>query len=258
MMLETMEIIYKIIICAFVFIFGTLIGSFMNVVVYRSERSESVVKVRSHCPKCMTQIKNRDLIPVFSWLFLGGRCRSCKEKISPQYPIVEALTGIYYVLSFLNFGIGHEFIISMLLFPILVFLSIVDFKKTEIPYWCSISVGVLGLAAFIISFGSNSQSIWYEHIIGAFIISVPFAIFAYLGAMGGGDVQLVFAAGLLLGWAIVPAVLIAFIAGAIFGIVIKLTKKLSKMCFGPFLALGIAVSYLYGHSIIEAYLQSLR
>lgn len=119
----------------------------------------------------------------------------------------------------------------------------------EIPYWCSISIAVLGL----ISIFTVNNMPWYEHLIGATVISVPFAVLAFLGAMGGGDVQLIAAAGLLLGWGIVPAALVGILTGAVYGVVHKAVTKNSEMCFGPFLSIGIAVGMLWGQDIIQWY-----
>jgi leader peptidase (prepilin peptidase)/N-methyltransferase len=194
---------------------------------------------------------------VFSYLLLRGRCRKCLTRIKARYLLMELFCGggCLWVYMTLGFTRPNETLIGLLLFPVLVALSAEDIKKTEIPYWCTGTIAVLGAIATVFSLipAVSTDVLWYEHLIGALIISVPFAVFCYLGAMGGGDVQLVAAAGLLLGWAIVPSVLIAMLTGGVFGLVVKITKKRATICFGPFLAFGIAAGYLYGYRIIQMY-----
>lgn len=235
------------------FIMGSVIGSFLNVLAYRIPIKESIIKGRSHCTSCGKQILNRDLIPIFSWIFLGGRCRSCKEKISPRYMIVELVTALSYLAAFLVIGLDIKLVYALLLFPVLITLSLWDIDRKEIPYTCSIIIAVLGIASFF-----TAEMPWYEHLIGAAVIAVPFAVLCFLGAMGGGDVQLMAAAGLLLGWNIIPAAMIGIILGAIAGIIIKSLTKRNLIVFGPFLSVGIAAGLLWGQNMIEAYVGLIR
>lgn len=235
------------------FIMGSVIGSFLNVLAYRIPIKESIIKGRSHCTSCGKQILNRDLIPIFSWIFLGGRCRSCKEKISPRYMIVELVTALSYLAAFLVIGLDIKLVYALLLFPVLITLSLWDIDRKEIPYTCSIIIAVLGIASFF-----TAEMPWYEHLIGAAVIAVPFAVLCFLGAMGGGDVQLMAAAGLLLGWNIIPAAMIGIILGAISGIIIKSLTKRNLIVFGPFLSVGIAAGLLWGQNMIEAYVGLIR
>lgn len=248
-----MDLALNIILCVVLFAFGSVVGSFLNVVAYRVPIKESLIKGRSHCTTCGKQILNRDLIPVFSWIFLGGRCRFCKSRISSRYMGVELITGLSYLAAYLKLGLSVELAFAVVLFPVLMVLSLWDIDRKEIPYTCSIIIAVLGLASFL-----TAQMPWYEHLIGAGIIAVPFAVLAFLGAMGGGDVQLMAAAGLLLGWNVVPAAMIGIILGAVFGIIIKAVTKENLICFGPFLSVGIAAGYLFGSDIINAYLSLIR
>lgn len=248
-----MDIALTVILSIMIFALGSVVGSFLNVVAYRIPKKESLVKGRSHCTTCGKQILNRDLIPVFSWMILGGKCRFCKSRISSRYMGVELITGLSYLAAYLKLGLTVELIYAILLFPVLMTLSLWDIDRKEIPYACSISIAVLGLISFF-----TASMPWYEHLIGAAIIAVPFAALAFLGAMGGGDVQLMAAAGLLLGWSVVPAAMIGIILGAIFGIIIKAITKHNLICFGPFLSVGIAAGYLFGSDIINAYLTLIR
>ncbi|MDR2532535.1 MAG: prepilin peptidase [Oscillospiraceae bacterium] len=252
-----MEFIIYVLICFMIFMLGGCFGSFFNVVLYRLPKKEEFIKTRSHCPECGHVLKWYELIPVFSYIIQRGRCRKCMTHIKAQYLIMELLCGGGNLWAFLALGglqsRPYEAIIAFILFPVLVSLSAEDIKKTEIPYWCTGTIAVLGIIATVLSIFLPSDALWYEHLIGMFIISVPFTVFTLLGAMGGGDVQLVAAAGLLLGFAIVPSVLIALVVGSVFGITVKLTKKRATICFGPFLALGIAAGYLYGYKLIQVY-----
>ncbi len=248
-----MENMLYIICAVIIFFMGSVVGSFLNVLAYRIPIRESIVKGRSHCTSCGKQILNRDLIPVFSWIFLRGKCRFCGEKISPRYMIIEFICGLSYLAAFLVLGVSIKLAFAAVLFPVLIVLSLWDIDRKEIPYTCSIIIAVLGLLSFLVS-----DMPWYEHLIGMAVIAVPFAILCFLGAMGGGDVHLMAAAGLLLGWNIIPAAMIGIILGAVMGIIIKAKTKLNIICFGPFLSVGIACGYLWGGNIIEAYLGLIR
>lgn len=248
-----MPTLLYVVLAVLIFITGAVIGSFLNVVAYRVPKKESLIKGRSHCTTCGKQIENRDLIPIVSWLWLRGKCRSCGEKISPRYMIVEALTGALYLTAFFICGISVELAFAAVLFPVLVVASLSDIDKGEIPYWCSITVGVLG----IVSIFTDTMP-WYEHLIGAASIGILFAILAFLGAMGGGDLQLMAAAGLLLGYRIIPAAAVGFIVGAVGGIISKIKTKNSEIRFGPYLSAGIVFGYLFGTNVIDFYVGLIR
>jgi len=211
-----------------------------------------------------------DLFPVLSWVLLGGKCRYCKVKIPGRYALVESLCGISYAIGFLALGFSVNLIFAVILFPILICLSFFDLDTGEIEYWCPVSIGVFGVVMLMLSLFGVVDTIWYTHLIGAVIIAVPFMTLCFFGAMGGADVQLMAAAGLLLGWNIVPAALIGIFLGAIIGIVIKIRSnpdserivqddepapKGTVMKFGPCLAVGIFAAFLYGEQMIELYLR---
>ena len=248
-----MENVLNVISAILFFILGSVIGSFLNVLAYRIPKKESIVKGRSHCTSCGKKIKNSDLIPILSWFLLGGRCRYCKKRISSRYMIVELLTALSYLTAYLVLGPTVELIYAILLFPVLIILSLWDIDRKEIPYTCSILIALMGIVSIF-----TSQIPWYEHLIGAVIVAVPFGILCFLGAMGGGDVQLMAAAGLLLGWSIVPSALIGIVIGAAFGVFVKIVTKSSLIVFGPFLSMGIFAGYLWGEEIINAYLGLIR
>ncbi len=194
------------------FILGAVIGSFLNVVILRTPLKQSIVTTRSHCWSCGKQLKNIDLIPIFSYIFLRGKCRFCKAKISPRYWIVELTTALMYVLCICTLGLSVPLIFALVLTAVLIVLSGIDIDHMQIPYLCSLIIAVLGIVSIF-----TDGVPWQEHLLGAVSVGVPFALLAMFGAMGGGDAQLMAAAGLLLGWKIVPAAGIGIILAAIGG-----------------------------------------
>lgn len=220
--------IVNIVFCVFVFIFGSIIGSFLNVVILRTPLKQSLVTEPSHCFSCGTRLKWYDMFPIFSWLILRGKCRFCKSRISPRYMIVEAVTAVVYLLAYLRFGLVSmwwEFAMAIVLFPILIVLSGIDIDHFEIPYWCSITVGVLGIASFFIPFTASYNIVWYERLISLGIVGVLFVLLVLMGGMGGGDLQLMLGASLILGYKVLPGLFIGIILGAIYGTVKKIRDR---------------------------------
>ncbi|MBR5090222.1 MAG: prepilin peptidase [Ruminiclostridium sp.] len=227
--------VYTILFIALVFILGAVIGSFLNVVIIRVPRHEPISGThnRSHCMSCGHQLGTLDLVPIFSYIFLGGKCRYCKARISPRYWIVELITALSFTASVVVLGIQVSLLFAFVLAAALIVASGIDIDRMEIPYGCSLLIAVLGVIATVLSVFTNDMP-WYDHLIGAVAVSVPFAVLALFGAMGGGDVQLMAAAGLLLGWKnMIPATAIGIILGAVGGSIELLsvpkgTKKLAK------------------------------
>lgn len=217
MMSDIDSLAMQICLSVFIFVLGTVIGSFLNVVILRTPLKESISRGRSHCMSCRHTLAWYDLFPVFSYIFLGGKCRYCKAKISSRYMIVELITGICYLTSLWTLGLSVWLIFAVIVFPIIIVASFMDIDTMQIPYGCTISLAVIGAVATVISFFDADTAPWYEHLIGAVVIAVPFAVLALFGGMGGGDVQLMAAAGLLLGWKIVPAAVVGIVLGAILG-----------------------------------------
>ena len=248
-----------------VFCFGVAIGSFLNVCIYRLPKEESLVKGASHCMTCGEKIKKRDLIPVISWCMLKGKCRNCGARISPRYTIVEALTGILFVLVFLRFDIYYNPLlatITSLLFAALVVVFFMDWDTQLISTPVVIFIGLLGVAVMLINYFAdypiNDLDI-KSQLVGAFVISVPFLLielFSKGKAMGRGDVYLMAAAGLFLGVkAVVVAAFIGMIVGSVTGMIIKYITGSSKFAFGPYLSIGIAAAALYGNQLADIYLR---
>ena len=214
-----------IMICIFVFIFGSVIGSFLNVVIYRTPLKQSIINEPSHCFSCGKRLKWYDMFPIFSWIILRGKCRFCGSLISPRYMIMEMLCGLSYLGAYLVYNFSWEFVVACILFAVLLVLSGIDIDYFEIPYWCSIVVGILGIASFFIPWGEAFDSLWYERLISFCIVAVIFFVLVLIGCVGGGDFQLMLGASLLLGYHIFSALFISIVIGAIYGIIKKIQDK---------------------------------
>ncbi len=243
-----------IIILPFVFIYGILVGSFLNVCIYRIPRHENIVTTRSHCMSCGYGLKWYDLIPVFSWLWLRGKCRKCKAPISKQYPIVEALNGLLWVLVIGVCGLTVEGILYCLFTSALLVLSVIDFRTYEIPVGINVFIALLGGVHLV-----TDLSNWFMYALGFVLVSGIFYV-AFLvthgNGMGGGDIKLMAAAGLLLG---APKVFLAMLFGCALAVVIhsirmKVSSADHKLAFGPYLAAGLFLSAIAGEPLITWYL----
>jgi leader peptidase (prepilin peptidase)/N-methyltransferase len=194
------------------------------------------------------------MVPVFSWLFLRGRCRKCKEPISPQYPIIEAANGMLYLLVFVVNGFSVQSILYCLLMSALLVLSVIDWRTYEIPIGINIFILCLGILQVITDYKN-----WMNYLAGFLCISILLELILLISrgrAIGGGDVKLMAAAGLLLGW---KQIILAFLLGCIIGSVIHLLRmKLSGadrvLAMGPYLSAGIAIAALWGEQMLNWYL----
>lgn len=240
-----------------IFIYGILIGSFLNVCIYRIPKKENIVTTRSHCMNCDYQLRWYDLIPLFSWISLGGKCRKCGTKISVQYPLIEALNGILYVAVFLCYGFSIETLLYCLLTSALIVLSVIDFRIYEIPVGINWFIAGIGLIRVL-----TDMSDWTEYVIGFFSVSA-FLYLLYIltkgRGIGGGDIKLMAVSGLVLGW---KCNVLGFICGCIVGVIIHIflmiiTKKDHVMAMGPYLSIGIFLSVLFGDKFIAWYLTLL-
>lgn len=256
-----MNVYYSILI----FIFGICIGSFLNVLVYRIPLGLDFKAGSSFCPKCKHELKWYDLFPLFSWLFLRGKCRYCKAPISPIYPIGESVTGLMFVASFV-FGTNCKFCLSLLgyfmICAALFVLFCIDWKYMMIPdsMWVTILVGGVVLYIDTLIHNGWDKSELISRIIGAFAVSVLFFLVDYLkpDSIGGGDIKLMFAAGFALGWVkTMFSLLIAGLVGTVYLLVTNSLKKENmkkQVPFGPHLAVGIFVAMLFGDLLIKWYM----
>lgn len=237
-----------------VFLYGIIIGSFLNVLIYRIPKKENIAIVRSHCMSCGYQLKWYDLIPLFSWLALRGRCRKCKEKISVQYPLIEGLNGVLYIIVFWKFGLSVDSLLYCLTFSALLALSVIDFRTYEIPVGFNYFILTMGLIRVV-----TDLSNWMDYVIGFFAVSVFLFLLIVLSkgrAMGGGDMKLMATCGLLIGWKLI---VLAFLLGCILGSVIhvirmKATGEGHVLAMGPYLAMGVVLAVLFGNQWIGWYL----
>lgn len=238
-----------------IFLYGIVIGSFCNVCIYRIPSKENIVKIRSHCMGCGYQLKWYDLIPLVSFVALGGKCRKCKQKLSVQYPLIEALNGVLYVVVFYVNGVNVDSIIYCLLTSALLVLGIIDFRTYEIPFGINLFILALGLIHFVLHLSE-----WLDWGIGFLAVSAFLYILYLLSkgrAIGGGDIKLMAVCGLLLGW---KKILLGFLLGCVLGSVIHITRmKVSKaghvLAMGPYLAAGVWIALLWGDRLIEWYLR---
>ena len=320
---------YYIGIYIMTFLFGISIGSFLNVCIYRLPVGESLTKKNSHCMTCGAYIKWYDLIPVFSWLFLRGKCRACGSKISPRYILVESLTGFLFFFTFLRFDVISQGLIYPALLCLfiagLVVIGFEDFDTQQMTvgvliYLTSVAaVARIGSTLLPNSFRGNEVSL-IDGIIGMFCVSVPFLIFGFVltpliyslilsddhksarkikqrlkkekldekeaeklqktldkhleaikengpvYGFGMGDIILMAAGGLMLGWkATVVAAFIAIILGAIYAVALKIKANRSDegedevkaFAFGPFLVIGLVLASFFGTELMELYIDYL-
>lgn len=238
----------------FLTLVGLCVGSFCNVLIYRLPRGEEFVKTPSHCMACGHRLSWYELIPLVSWLAQKGRCRACGAPVSPQYPIVEGLNGAMWLLTGLLFrGDWLRTVLYCALFSLLMVLSVIDWRTFEIPNGLNLAIFILGLVQL-----AADRERWLTYLIGMASVSLVFLLLWFVtggAGIGMGDVKLMAAAGLLLGW---PRILLSVIVGSVAGSVIHLIRMKRgagrKLAFGPYLAAGIWFSALLGQRVIAAYL----
>ncbi len=234
---------------------GGTIGSFLNVVAYRVPRGESVVKPRSRCPGCGTQLRSRDNVPVLSWLLLRGRCRDCAAPISGRYPLIEGLTALAFAAVVLVRGVDAELLLYLPFTAMLVAVAAIDLEHRIVPNRVLLPSAVWAVgawAAVALDFLPEALAAGT----GAFAFLLLAAL-AYPAGMGMGDVKLAGVMGLYLGLAVVPALLVAFLAGSVVGVAIVVREgadaRKKGVPFAPFLALGGFVGLLAGDELISLY-----
>ena len=246
---------------SFAFILGAVIGSFLNVCIYRLPNNESLVFPASHCPKCGYKIPPYDNIPLLSYLLLGGRCRSCKVRISPQYPVVELINGLLALFLFIKFGFSLTFPVLFIFCSALVVITFIDLEHRIIPDVISLP-GII--AGFVVSFFLPWLG-WQSSLIGILagggsllLVAYGYQLITKKEGMGGGDIKLLAMMGAFLGWKAVPFIIFASsLVGSVIGVSLMLIqKKDSKLAipFGPFLAFGAILYIFFGRQLIHWYL----
>ena len=237
-------------------VLGAIMGSFLNVVVYRLPRHESLVTPASHCPRCGTPVKPYDNIPVLSWLLLRGHCRSCGESISVRYPLVELMTGVLCIGAVLAGDTTADVVLGITLILLVVPIALIDLEHRIIPNRLTLLGAVLALAiGTALDPSGEIARLIAAAAAGGFLL---IAALVYPGGMGMGDVKLAAMMGLFLGSAVAPALFIALITGTAVGIVIIARKgaaagRKTAVPFGPFLALGAVVAVYAGSSLVDVY-----
>jgi leader peptidase (prepilin peptidase)/N-methyltransferase len=244
-----------------IFILGLIVGSFSNVCIYRIPGNESIIFPASHCPKCRSKISPKDNIPLLSFILLKGRCRNCKSKISIQYPIVELLSGLIYLIIYLAYGLSIQFLIYIILSSALVIIAFIDLNEQIVPDVISLPGIVIGfIISFFVPYISFINSALGVVAGGGIILIIGMAGSAIFKkeAMGGGDVKLAAMIGAFLGWRyIIISLFLGFFLGALAGIILILSKIKSRedvVPFGPFIVLGSFITLLWGEKIISWYI----
>ena len=256
----------ELLIYIFSFIFGAIVGSFLNVCIYRIPENISLWWPPSTCPKCKTKIKFYDNIPVLSYLILRGKCRNCKAPISVQYPLIEAFTALLTLLVVLKFGLTYWAAVALLVTYSLIILSVIDFRLYIIPDRFSIGLTVLGLLVFFINpvFSGSLTAKFIQCLIGGAVgffglwgLAVIGSIIFKKEAMGGGDIKLIAAVGTLTGISgVISTLIISSFAALLYYAVLFIFKKNPEnktIPFGPFISIGLFVNILIPNNLLLLY-----
>lgn len=243
-----------VILCLF-FIYGLVFGSFFNLVGLRVPKGESIVRPPSHCTVCDRNLTVKDLVPVFSYVFLKGKCRGCGTKIHWVYPVMEIATGLLFAFAYYQLGFTLELVVALLFISLLVIITVSDIAYMLIPD----KILLFFLIPLIVLRVFEPLSPWWDSIVGAVVgFGVLFLIaIVSKGGMGGGDIKLFFVIGLVLGW--VPTLLTLFLAsiiGTVIGVIsLRRTKQGRKtpIPFGPSIAIAAIIAYFYGESLVDWY-----
>jgi leader peptidase (prepilin peptidase)/N-methyltransferase len=248
----------------FAFLFGSVVGSFLNVCIHRLPREESVVTPRSRCPACLTTIRAVDNIPLLSFALLRGRCRACGHPISWRYPLVEALTGILFAMTVARFGVTIQTAFLLTFLCGLVVVSFIDLDHQIIPNAITLPGIPLGLLAGLLLGEPPLLDRVMGTLLGAgFLYLVLFYGGALCGqeAMGEGDLNLIALVGAFLGWkAVAVTILLGCLFGSAVGLALMAVRRLGRrqhIPFGPFLSLGAVVALYWGERLIAWYLRVL-
>lgn len=243
-------------IYVYVFVIGSVIGSFLNVVIWRVPQDLSFVKGRSYCPHCHTTLKPYDMIPILSWMLLKGKCRFCKEPISIRYPLIELAGGLLAMVCFHHFMFTWDTLLVFTILLTLLAITMIDFATMTIPNGLIIFL----IFPIIIVCILHPEMAFLDRAIGFFMISLPMYLLTLLipDCFGGGDIKLIAVCGFLLGWKmVILAMFLAIFTGGIYACYLVISKKAKKgahMAFGPYICLGVSIALFYGPEIVNAYL----
>ena len=241
-------------------VYGLVLGSFINAWAWRLANEESISRGRSHCTSCGATIRAYDNVPVVSWLWLRGRCRDCRAPISARYPMGEAVTAVLFVAVVAYDGLSWVLIPHLLFVSVMVLVSEVDLEIQIIPDVIILPAAAVGLP-LMIAFGSAH---WWQYVVAGlgaagflWLVSEVYFRIRHVEGMGFGDVKMALCMGFYLGAAVIPALFIGFVAGAVvgsLGLVIQKKDKQTPIPFGPFLAAGAVAALFAGQAVIHWYL----
>jgi leader peptidase (prepilin peptidase) / N-methyltransferase len=270
----------------FIFFFGAVVGSFLNVVIHRIPNEESIIFPNSSCPQCKTAIKPYDNIPIFGWLFLGGKCRNCKSAISFRYPAVEALNALLYILVFWQIGLNPFLPVALIFVSAIVALIFIDAEHMILPDAINFPLlffALLMRLVFAFAFGYayfsdlnfyplnllSEYPVWLVSLFGAilgglvgggslWLVGEIWKRLRGVDAMGLGDVKMMFAVGAVLGWRLtLLSIFLGAFSGAVIGVFIISRQKekdlQTQIPFGIFLGIGSIVALLFGEHLIKWY-----
>lgn len=237
---------------------GLLVGSFLNVCIYRLPRGLDVARGRSMCPKCGKTIPALHNVPLISFIVLRGKCGMCGARISPIYPTVEALNALLWGAVYFVYGPTLQGVAVMIMASCLIVASGVDLSHRIIPDRLSIILITVGLTMCFTPY-AQSGLFWWERVIGFFCVSVPLLVIALVSsAMGGGDIKLMAGVGIILGWRLcLLSLFIGSVVGALVSVVlaVRYRKPLrGEVAFGPYLSAGAVLSALFGNALLGWYL----
>lgn len=242
-------------------VMGLILGSFYNVCIYRISREESIIFPSSHCPKCKHPLKPVDLIPVLSYILLGGRCRYCKDRISIRYPFVELITATAMLLLYYKYGFTGRFIAYVILSSILIIISFIDLDKQIIPDLLIIIGAVVAFLTCLLGWTVEFMDAILGLLLGGgilLIIGLVSLLVLKKEGMGGGDIKLMGMIGTFIGWKLtLLSLLFSIYLGGIASIFLLLFNKKQigqTIPFGPFIACGTIVAIIWGIPILQWYL----
>jgi leader peptidase (prepilin peptidase)/N-methyltransferase len=252
-----------------IFSFGLIVGSFLNVCIYRIPRGLSIILPASRCPSCDTPIKPWDNIPIVSYMLLGGKCRDCKARISLRYPLVEFLNAVLYLTVYWKFGVGLETLVYFIFSSALIVITFIDLDFQIIPDSITLAGIPLGFLAgsFLLPdplfrsslLGMKTSFIGLITGFGLFyLVALAGSAIFKKEALGGGDIKLMAMVGAAMGWkAVILTTFLGSLAGSVFGIALMILKgknRTTKIAFGPFLALGAVITLFFGQEIFFWYI----
>ncbi len=245
-----------------IFILGAIVGSFLNVCIYRLPREKSIIRPPSSCPSCEKPIRFYDNIPIISYLLLKGKCRQCSVHISIRYPVVEFITAFLFFFLFRKFGLSFDFFVNVFFVSILVAISFIDFDFQIIPDVLSIGGLIVG---FFLAFFRKPLFLYQDSLYGIllgggilFVIAYGYQLLRKREGMGGGDIKLLGMIGAFCG---IQGVIFSLMAGSLLGTAVGIPMMLIKgedskyaIPFGPFLSLGALIFLFFGETMINMFL----